>query len=100
MEMTSPLTTLASISTPDSYHTARDSHPSPFNSIGADDTSLSSPVEDDDSSLPDEPPYRDAVQLPHELRSHCQIHLEEQLCTSCPTHPLNQLDSPIETNGS
>lgn len=72
MELTSPLTTLASISTPDSYHTARDS---PSNA--AYDTTLSSPLEEPDE---EGPRYRDAVQLPHELRSHCQIHMEEQLC--------------------
>ncbi|KAK3902057.1 hypothetical protein C8A05DRAFT_15839 [Staphylotrichum tortipilum] len=62
MKMTSPLTTLASISTPDSYHTARDSQASPLNSLAADDTNLSSPVDDEDdpSLLPDEPAYRDA----------------------------------------
>ena len=27
-------------------------------------------------------PYRDARQLPRELKQHCQIFLEEQLCTS------------------
>ncbi|KAK4039980.1 hypothetical protein C8A01DRAFT_36030 [Parachaetomium inaequale] len=74
MELTSPLTTLGSISTPRSFHTARGS---PSN--GADDTMLSSPVDD---PQPEEPTYRDAVQLPHELKSHCQIHLEEQLYTA------------------
>lgn len=74
MELTSPLTTLASISTPESYYTARGS---PSNA--ADETSPSSPLEE---HPPEEqrPCYRDAVQLPHELKSHCQIHLEEQLC--------------------
>ena len=73
MELTSPLTTLASISTPDSYYTAQDS---PSNA--ADETSLSSPI--DDHPPPTEQQYRHAVQVPHELKSHCQIHLEEQLC--------------------
>ncbi|KAK4249914.1 hypothetical protein C7999DRAFT_12310 [Corynascus novoguineensis] len=73
MELTSPLTTLGSISTPESFYTARNS---PSNA--ADETALSSSPDDD-------PPKqrstcRDAVQLPRELRQHCQIHLEEQLC--------------------
>ncbi|KAL2260215.1 hypothetical protein VTK26DRAFT_5865 [Humicola hyalothermophila] len=72
--MTSPLTTLGTISTPDSFYTARDS-----SSIAADETSLSSPVEPPED---EEPRYRDAVQLPRELKSHCQIHLEEQLYTA------------------
>lgn len=29
---------------------------------------------------PEKSPYRDARQLPHELKEHCQIHLEERLC--------------------
>jgi hypothetical protein len=29
-------------------------------------------------------PYRDARQLPSELKTHCQIFLEEQLCTNIP----------------
>jgi hypothetical protein len=74
MELTSPLTTLGSISTPDSYYTARDS---PSNA--AYDTTLSSPGEEPPE---EELAYRDAVQLPHELKSHCQIHMEEQLCMS------------------
>lgn len=73
MELTSPLTTLATISTPDSYYAARGS------SNAADDTTLSSPIEDPPEHH-EELGYRDAVQLPHELKSHCQIHLEEQLC--------------------
>lgn len=73
MELTSPLTTLGSISTPESFYTAHDSA-----SNGADDTTLSSPV--DDVPLWEEPTYRPAAQLPRELRQHCQIHLEEELC--------------------
>ncbi|AEO58029.1 hypothetical protein MYCTH_2304989 [Thermothelomyces thermophilus ATCC 42464] len=72
MELTSPLTTLGSISTPESFFTARNS---PSNA--ADETVLSSPVDDPPQQ---EQAYRDAVQLPRELRQHCQIHLEEQLC--------------------
>lgn len=30
-------------------------------------------------------PYRDARQLPRELKQHCQIFLEEQLCKSAST---------------
>ncbi|KAL2129913.1 hypothetical protein VTI74DRAFT_7156 [Chaetomium olivicolor] len=76
MELTSPLTSLTSISTPHSYHTARGS---PFNA--ADDTSPSSSIEEPPPP-PVDPGYRDAVQLPHELKSHCQIHMEEQLYTA------------------
>ncbi|KAL2181332.1 uncharacterized protein P884DRAFT_288563 [Thermothelomyces heterothallicus CBS 202.75] len=74
MELTSPLTTLGSISTPESFFTARNS---PSNA--ADETVLSSPVDDPPQQ---EQAYRDAVQLPRELRQHCQIHLEEQLYTA------------------
>lgn len=37
-------------------------------------TAASSPAQDKPS------PYRDARPLPRELRGHCQIFLEEQLC--------------------
>lgn len=83
MELTSPLTTLTNISTPTSFYTARNS---PSNA--ADDTGLSSPVEE---PLADELPYRDAAQLPHELKSHCQIHLEEQLCPCISIHDSSRL---------
>jgi hypothetical protein len=87
MEFTSPLTTLTSISTPASYHTAQGS---PSNA--ADETGLSSPLEE----LPPGEllPYRAAVPLPHELKSHCQIHLEEQLCLSISFPVLLQLHLP------
>ncbi|KAK4149739.1 hypothetical protein C8A00DRAFT_37669, partial [Chaetomidium leptoderma] len=91
MELTSPLTTLASISTPESYYTA---HNSP--SDAADETTLSSPVED---HPPEEPGYRDAAQLPHELRSNCHILLEEQLYTAA-IHILSGLLSDGTTNPS
>jgi hypothetical protein len=35
-------------------------------------------------------PYREARQLPRELKEHCQIFLEEQLCTRAP--PCARLD--------
>ncbi|KXX80483.1 hypothetical protein MMYC01_202444 [Madurella mycetomatis] len=74
MELSSPLTTLASISTPESYYTARGS---PSNA--ADDTTITSPGEDEEEEASLKLGYRDTIQLPHELKSHCQIHLEEQL---------------------
>ena len=97
MDLTSPLTTLPSISTPESYFTAQGSPSNPSNrsnshqSNAADETALSSPVDD---HAPEKLSYRDAAQLPHELRSHCQIHLEEQLCVfrSRPPSP-----SPLHT---
>jgi hypothetical protein len=76
--ITSPLTTLGTISTPDSFYTARGSG-SPANP--ADETGLSSIAEEQPA---DETGYRDAVPLPHELKSHCQIHLEERLCACHP----------------
>ncbi|KAK5664007.1 hypothetical protein OQA88_221 [Cercophora sp. LCS_1] len=56
------------MSTPSSYHTA----------LEADTTGISSPIEST-SDLPSSPRYRGAVQPPHTLKSHCQIHLEEEL---------------------
>lgn len=75
-QVTSPLTTLTSISTPASYYTAKDSpRDSPPNT--ADLTNISSPAEE-----PSRPRYREARKLPDELREHCKIHLEEKLCRS------------------
>lgn len=101
MDLSSSLTTLPSISTPESYFTAQGSPSDPSNrsnsnshqSNAADETTLSSPVDD---HVPEKLSYRDAAQLPHELRSHCQIHLEEQLCvfySPLPSHgpPLPSL---------
>ncbi|KAK0621457.1 hypothetical protein B0T17DRAFT_291285 [Bombardia bombarda] len=81
MDLTSSLTTFETISTPASYYMAKDS---PV--LAADTTGISSSVEEDiDDEMddcPDKPRYRDAQQLPHELKQHCQIHLEEQLCNA------------------
>ncbi|KAK0738534.1 hypothetical protein B0T18DRAFT_422247 [Schizothecium vesticola] len=71
MTPTSPLSLAASMSTPSSFHTTKDDSPS----TRAYTTGVSSPAEDE---LPD-PKYRQAVQPVDELRSHCQIHLEEEL---------------------
>lgn len=60
------------MSTPGSFHTPKDDSPS----TRAYTTGVSSPAEDE---IPD-PKYRPAVQPVDELRSHCQIHLEEELC--------------------
>ncbi|KAK4143664.1 uncharacterized protein C8A04DRAFT_28656 [Dichotomopilus funicola] len=89
MELTSPLTTLGSISTPESFYTAHDS--------AADDTTLSSPVED--VLFWEEPTYRPAVQLPRELRQHCQIHLEEELYAAA-IHILSGLIADGSTTSS
>ncbi|KAK3379344.1 hypothetical protein B0T24DRAFT_151963 [Lasiosphaeria ovina] len=69
---TSSLTTLGSISTPDSFYTAKG-----FSPPLADTSVLSSPPVDD--KLSGGPRYRDATQLPYELKQHCQIHMEEEL---------------------
>lgn len=90
MELTSPLTTLASISTPGSYYTA---HGSPSNA--ADDTTITSPGENEEDEESPKLGYRDAIKLPHELKSHCQIHLEEQLCTSSPSIHLQLVPKRI-----
>jgi len=72
MSVTSPLTSAESLSTPESYTTAKDS---PFHE--ADTTGISSPVvEDRDES----PRFRHAVHPIHELKGQCQIQLEEELC--------------------
>ena len=90
-EMTSPLTNLGTISTPESYYTARNS---PSNA--ADETALTSPVEPPQED--DDPGYRDAVQLPHVLKSHCQIHLEEQLCMFYSQSTIYFLSFPFHAN--
>jgi hypothetical protein len=87
MDLTSPLTTLGSISTPESYYTARDS------SNAADETTITSPGAEDDE-VPQTFGYREAIQLPHELKSHCQIHLEEQLCQFPSSRPSPLRFSP------
>ncbi|KAK0674214.1 hypothetical protein QBC41DRAFT_385120 [Cercophora samala] len=73
---TSPLTTLGTtISTPSSYHTAQ----TDGDHVG--DTSALTSVddfdEDYDQSLP--PPYREAAQLPYQVKNQIQIHLEEKM---------------------
>lgn len=65
METDSPISTVSSLQ---SYHTAAAS-----NVDGS--TAASSP------SYHAPSPYRAARQLPRELKEHCQIYLEEQLCT-------------------
>lgn len=49
-------------------------------SRGEDVTDISSPgdVVDDEDSV--KTPYRDALDLPTELKGRCKIHLEEQYC--------------------
>jgi hypothetical protein len=61
---------LAALSSPSSFYTANASH-SHLEEL----TTASSPAVQPPS------PFYDARQLPRELRDHCQIYLEEQLCT-------------------
>ncbi|KAK3357599.1 hypothetical protein B0T25DRAFT_498998 [Lasiosphaeria hispida] len=69
MAMTSPLTSFTTLSTPESYA----AQSSPHNET--DEMALSSSI---DGSLPSLQ-YRTAAQIPHELKQHCQIHLESEL---------------------
>ncbi|KAK4204392.1 hypothetical protein QBC40DRAFT_332417 [Triangularia verruculosa] len=75
LTLTSPLTTLGTtISTPSSYHTAR------TDGEHAGDVSALTSVDDFDEydeTLP--VPYREAAQLPYEVKNQIQIHLEERL---------------------
>ncbi|KAK0732806.1 hypothetical protein B0T21DRAFT_452345 [Apiosordaria backusii] len=75
LSVTSPLTTLGTtISTPSSYHTARS------DGEHAGDTSALTSVDDfDEYDQSLTPPYRDAAQLPYEVKNQIQIHLEERL---------------------
>lgn len=66
MVPTSPLSSLSS--SDDTFYTAAN------DSMDSKSTAASSPV---DAPLWT---FRDARQLPHELKGHCQIFLEEQLC--------------------
>ncbi|KAK3322295.1 hypothetical protein B0H66DRAFT_553925 [Apodospora peruviana] len=69
MELTSSLTSLDTISTPGSYYTAKDS---PLD--GANTTAISSPVD-----YPARARFRNAREIPHELKMNCQIHMEENM---------------------
>ncbi|KAK4218125.1 hypothetical protein QBC37DRAFT_413331 [Rhypophila decipiens] len=69
MVQTSSLTSIDAISTPGSYYTASGS---PVDT--ADTTITSSP-----GRSREKPPFRDAQLIPHELKQHCQINLEEEL---------------------
>ncbi|KAK3692503.1 hypothetical protein B0T22DRAFT_15563 [Podospora appendiculata] len=70
MDFTSPLTTLDSISTPGSFYTAKDSPQA------GDITAVSSPVDE-----PFGPRYREARQIPYELKQNLHIDLEEDRCS-------------------
>ena len=101
MELTSPLTTLGSISTPSSYHRTQDS---PFNNAG-DDTVLSSPVDDhaqeeQSCTYYSRLPYRETQPIAYELKETCSVHLAEQCCMypswshhTPPHHPATHLTS-------
>ncbi|KAK0646649.1 hypothetical protein B0T16DRAFT_437466 [Cercophora newfieldiana] len=69
MSVTSPLTSIESVSSPGSYQTARGS-----TGYDPDVTGISSPVPDDSFKGPR---FRSAVQPVHQLRAHVQIQLEE-----------------------
>lgn len=58
------------------YHTADEG----TSSRGEDVTDISSPGEAVDEDYSVKTPYRDALDLPRELRLRCHIHLEEQYC--------------------
>lgn len=64
-------------SSPASFHTAIDSEPGYRSAT----TTASSPAQAAAS------PYREARPLPPEIKDHCQILLEEQLCTSLLASP-------------
>lgn len=68
---TSPLTALPSSSSPASFYTPVGGSPA----TAGDCTNLSTPATEPASS-----PYRDARPLPRELKEHCQIFFEEQMC--------------------
>lgn len=68
---------------PSSFYTAK-AAASPV--TDGDITNISSPAEAPDKLL-----YRDARQLPHELKEHCQIHLEERLCKSPDVLPATSI---------
>ena len=63
----SPFSSLGSPRSSESFYTAKDSD-------AVKSTAASSPAHGSPC------PYRDARRLPHELKEHCQIFLEEQLC--------------------
>jgi hypothetical protein len=64
----SPLSSLGSSRSPASFYTAKDSDDA------AKSTAASSPAQSSPS------PYHETRSLPPELKDHCQIFLEEQLC--------------------
>ncbi|KAK3333827.1 hypothetical protein B0T19DRAFT_440554 [Cercophora scortea] len=70
MDFTSPLTTLDSISTPGSFYTAKDSPQA------GDITAVSSPIDEAFG-----PRYREARQIPYELKQNLHIDLEEDRCS-------------------
>ncbi|KFA75099.1 hypothetical protein S40288_04048 [Stachybotrys chartarum IBT 40288] len=67
MVASTPAKATSLLSSPDSFYTAKDSSEEP----STDTSSLGNPLSS---------PYRHVRQLPHELKEHCQIFLEEQLC--------------------
>lgn len=80
MDASSALSTLSALTRTPSpvsrYHTADEG----TSSRGEDVTDISSPGEAADEDHGVQTPYRDALDLPRELRLRCQIHLEEQYC--------------------
>lgn len=95
MAASSSLSSLSRTPTPFSrYHTADESASIPADL--EDVTDISSPGEAADHDFGLKAPYRDARALPEELKSRCQIHVEEQTCGYFPlaftryTLPLNK----------
>ncbi|KAF5017165.1 hypothetical protein F66182_10933 [Fusarium sp. NRRL 66182] len=78
-----PASSSPSLSSPASFVTAHDS-------VVGKSTAASSPVQENPC------PYRDARQLPRDLKAHCQIFLEEQLYTSA----INLLNSMVGSGTS
>ncbi|KAK1756145.1 hypothetical protein QBC47DRAFT_321207 [Echria macrotheca] len=86
MAPTSPLTTIATMSTPNSFHTAPITSSDSPGGGRPEDTGISSPIHDDQFPGPGPSPsttttqkFRRAVLPVHSLRAHCQIQLEEEL---------------------
>ena len=80
--VTSPLTTIESISTPESFYTAKDDSDDAGAGEG-DITRLSTP--DDEEQKPYEHqklPFRDARVAPRELNGQCHSYLEDSYCKS------------------
>ncbi|KAK3990249.1 hypothetical protein QBC44DRAFT_265507 [Cladorrhinum sp. PSN332] len=85
MELTSPLTTLSTLSPPTSFYTALNSGAAESDGHNEADTTTMTTPDDDDDCLDQDArfdkfcQYRRAIEPPFELKHGIQIHLEEQL---------------------